>query len=288
MRTMARGAGHDTDRLRGLPTPAQVRSLARELLGDDEDRLRHMRTAGFVAERLAVLFEPEEADLLVTAASLHDIGYSPRIARTGFHPLDGGAFLLAEGFPPRLANLVANHSMAHLMAPEFGVADLAARFPDEGGLLADALAFADMHSAPDGRITPVEHRLADIAARHTDLGDGERAMRLRLAIARVSDALLDLPAESGSPALGGIPTIPLPRDGAQPLSARGLDDGIRIAFDDWWAAEAEYALECLRHGIPSEDPNDPETLTRDIIERLARLRSRADDHRDRLLGHATT
>jgi len=34
-----------------------------------------------------------DADLLEAAAWLHDIGYSPDLAVTGFHPLDGARYL---------------------------------------------------------------------------------------------------------------------------------------------------------------------------------------------------
>lgn len=34
-----------------------------------------------------------DAELLEAAAVLHDVGYSPSIATTGFHPLDGARFL---------------------------------------------------------------------------------------------------------------------------------------------------------------------------------------------------
>jgi hypothetical protein len=35
----------------------------------------------------------DDADLLSSAAVLHDVGYAPRLASTGFHPLDGARFL---------------------------------------------------------------------------------------------------------------------------------------------------------------------------------------------------
>ncbi|MGB7982500.1 MAG: HD domain-containing protein, partial [Candidatus Nanopelagicales bacterium] len=143
-----------------LPTPGQARALARDLLAGEGTRLAHERTAGLVATRLSVLFAPEDAQLLIVAATLHDIGYSTRIAHTGFHRLDGGAFLRAEGYPERLARLVAHHSLAFMTAPAHGIGDLSERFPREDGLLADALAYADMHSAPDGRQIPAERRLA--------------------------------------------------------------------------------------------------------------------------------
>ncbi|MFJ2147417.1 HD domain-containing protein [Streptomyces microflavus] len=53
--------------------------------------------------------------LLLAAAALHDVGYAPRLAATGFHPLDGARFLRDEhGAEERLVRLVANHSFAHV------------------------------------------------------------------------------------------------------------------------------------------------------------------------------
>ena len=95
-----------------LPSREQVQALARDLLAGEGTRLQHVRTAGLVATRLSVLFDAEDGQLLITAATLHDIGYSARIAHTGFHPLDGAAFLRAQGYPERLAGLVAHHSLA--------------------------------------------------------------------------------------------------------------------------------------------------------------------------------
>jgi HD superfamily phosphodiesterase len=79
--------------LEALPPFTEVEALSRELLASEGTRLAHVRTAGFVASRLAVLFDTEEAELLVAAATLHDIGYSQRIAHTSLHHLNGGVFL---------------------------------------------------------------------------------------------------------------------------------------------------------------------------------------------------
>jgi hypothetical protein len=156
-----------------------------------------------------VLFDEVEATLLQIAATLHDIGYSQRIRRTGFHPMDGAEFLRSEGYPEALVRLVANHSLAEFTAGEHRH-DLIARFPATPGLLADALTFADMHSAPDGRLIQVEHRLADIQARHRNPAQARRAIALRSAIARVEHSLatgrsLGAPASTGRPAAGSAP-----------------------------------------------------------------------------------
>ncbi|MET8834569.1 HD domain-containing protein [Micromonospora sp. NPDC004540] len=95
-------------------------------------RWRHVRAVGAKSRRMERLVRPEERDLLVAAAWLHDIGYAPAIVDTGFHALDGARWLMRQGFTPRLAGLVANHSCASYEAAERGLAeDLAAEFPLE-------------------------------------------------------------------------------------------------------------------------------------------------------------
>ena len=58
---------------------------------------RHSAHSQGVARMAAEIADavPEDADLLSAAAVLHDVGYAPRLAGTGFHPLDGARF------PPR-------------------------------------------------------------------------------------------------------------------------------------------------------------------------------------------
>lgn len=172
-----------------VPDSAQAQSLAQELLGDNAERLAHVRTAGSMAARLGVLFDEQESALLVAAATLHDIGYARAVFQTGFHPLDGGLFLRSLGMSERLASLVAHHSEADMLAPNHGIHDLSEWFARERSLLADALVYADMHSAPDGRIIRAEHRLADIARRKAEPVEQLRAHRLRAAMVRVGAAL---------------------------------------------------------------------------------------------------
>ncbi|MCX4441336.1 HD domain-containing protein [Streptomyces bacillaris] len=126
-----------------------------------------------VAER-AIKVRPvlgADADLLLAAATLHDVGYAPRLAVTGFHPLDGARFLRDEhGAEQRLVRLVANHSFALLEAEERGLWDeLATEFPLPGEpLLVDALVYCDMTTTPDGDRTTAQDRVAEIHSRYGD------------------------------------------------------------------------------------------------------------------------
>ncbi|MES9807385.1 HD domain-containing protein [Streptomyces cinereoruber] len=113
----------------------------------------------------------QDAGLLVAAATLHDVGYAPRLATTRFHPLDGAQFLRDEhGADERLVRLVANHSFALLEAEERGLREeLASEFPLlEEPLLVDALVYCDMTTTPDGGRTTAEERVAEILGRYGD------------------------------------------------------------------------------------------------------------------------
>lgn len=124
-----------------------------------------------VAERAAEVSQVlgRDSGLLIASATLHDVGYAPRLAATGFHPLDGARFLRDEqGADERLVRLVANHSFALLEAEERGLREeLASEFPLlEEPLLVDALVYCDMTTTPDGGRTSAEERVAEILGRY--------------------------------------------------------------------------------------------------------------------------
>ncbi|WP_309113843.1 HD domain-containing protein [Saccharothrix sp.] len=122
-----------------------------------------------VAKRAGVAagIVPEaERELLTAAAVLHDMGYAPEIAETGFHPLDGARYLEDQGFPERLCALVAHHSCAYREAELRGCSAELARWVDEQTPLRDALWWADMTTGPDGDTTGVRERIAEIQARY--------------------------------------------------------------------------------------------------------------------------
>ena len=130
-------------------------------------RWAHSRGVGRKAESIADRFGGD-GTLLVDAAWLHDIGYAPTVASTGFHPLDGALFLRdVVGADPRVCSLVAYHSAAAVEAARRGLFEvLSAEFEPVGGLLADGLTFCDMTTSPDGDPVEVERRLAEILERY--------------------------------------------------------------------------------------------------------------------------
>jgi hypothetical protein len=100
-------------------------------------------------------------DLVTVAAWLHDIGYAPDLIDTGFHPLDGARYLSdTQQASDMLCRLVAHHSGAMIEAEEYGLADQLARE------FADALAYCDMVTGPDGQQLSVEQRLTEIRDRY--------------------------------------------------------------------------------------------------------------------------
>jgi HD superfamily phosphodiesterase len=56
------------------------------------ERWRHVGAVAEAAERTGSALSLD-TDVLVAATWLHDIGYSPALTDTGFHPLDGARYL---------------------------------------------------------------------------------------------------------------------------------------------------------------------------------------------------
>ena len=152
MNTLAPWAGH----------------LARKLLQEPlPRRWAHVQGVAARARSLAPVLGAD-ADLLEAAAWLHDIGYAPGLAATGFHPLDGARYLRdAQHAGALLCRLVAHHSCAIIEAGERGLADILAReFEPAPYALSSVLTFCDMTTSPDGEPVPVERRLAEIRNRY--------------------------------------------------------------------------------------------------------------------------
>jgi HD superfamily phosphodiesterase len=142
--------------------------LARKLLEVPlPRRWAHVQGVAAQARSLAPILG-DDAEMLEAAAWLHDIGYTPELADTGFHPLDGARYLRdVEHADPMLCRLVANHSCAVLEAEERGLADvLSSEFPSPDPKLNDALAYCDMTTTPTGDVVSVHNRLAEIIERY--------------------------------------------------------------------------------------------------------------------------
>jgi HD domain len=142
--------------------------IARHLLADSlPRRWAHTKGVAAQAQNLAGILG-DHSGLIIAAAWLHDIGYAPAIATTGFLPLDGARYLRDKQYADmQLCRLVAHHTCAVIEAQERGLADaLLAEFEPEWPELTDALTYCDMTTGPDGRPLSVEARLAEIRTRY--------------------------------------------------------------------------------------------------------------------------
>lgn len=141
-------------------------------------RWRHVQAVAGQAEHLSGL-PGVSAELLVSAAWLHDIGYAPDLAIVGFHPLDGGRFLRRVQAGDRLARLVAHHSCAVHEARVRGLAEvLLAEFEREQSVTYDALVFCDLTTGPDGQPLTYLARMEEIQQRYGPNHEVTRALEL--------------------------------------------------------------------------------------------------------------
>jgi hypothetical protein len=120
------------------------------------------RRAGEVGR---LLFDGTDAEMLLDAAWLHDIGYAQELNGTGFHPLDGATYLQQIGVGRRICGLVAHHSGAAGVAECLGLSGPLSEFVDEPTSVRDALWYCDMTIGPSGEDLTFEERIAEIRTR---------------------------------------------------------------------------------------------------------------------------
>lgn len=149
--------------------------LADRLMRPLGRRWAHVQAVARSAEQLAKAVPADDRPILVAAAWLHDVGYAPDLAETGFHPLDGARYLRERGFPDRIVNLVAHHSGARYEAAERGLVDDLAEFELEDSAVMDALVTADLTTGPDGQSLSYRDRIADILRRYPPADPAHRA-----------------------------------------------------------------------------------------------------------------
>lgn len=149
-------------------TYSQAHELAEKYLSEAlPRRWSHVQAVGQKAKNIAGFLPEDDQVVLEVSAILHDIGYSPELIDTGFHPLDGGRWLRRIGINERVVNLVAHHSCALLEAEERGLRGLLVdEFLDESSTVTDALWYCDMTTGPDGQTLNVSARLTEIKGRY--------------------------------------------------------------------------------------------------------------------------
>lgn len=157
-------------------------------------RLAHVRGVAATADKVANSLLRDQRDEVIAAAWLHDVGYGPRVRNSGFHPLDGAAFLRSEGFPDVVSSLVAFHSGASEEADERGLKESLSGFTPPPSDLLDILTYADMTTGPTGEAVTVESRIAEILDRYPSSDPVYRAVSrsapaLKAVVRRVDDQL---------------------------------------------------------------------------------------------------
>jgi len=151
-------------------SPGWARGIARRVLADALPG-RWAHTQGVAAQARAV--GPVlgwDTDLIEAAAWLHDIGYAPGLAVTGFHPLDGARYLRdCQDAAPVVCVLVAHHTGAVFEAEERGLSGpLLAEFPFHDGLTEQmtAVTYCDLTTGPRGERLCPDERIAEIFSRY--------------------------------------------------------------------------------------------------------------------------
>lgn len=142
-------------------------------------RHAHVLAVAQLAREIGATIVGEHSETLLLAALLHDIGYAPEVASSGFHPLDGARFVRDQG-EPDIASLVAHHTGARHEAKLRGLHELEDEFPFHDSLLQRALTYCDLTTGPDGQRTNVADRVAEIVARYG--GDHVRSRAAALAL----------------------------------------------------------------------------------------------------------
>ncbi|MGW5149850.1 HD domain-containing protein [Rhodococcus koreensis] len=154
---------------------AAAESLTRRLLDENPGRLQHCAGVAARARALTPTVAPDEGEILVAAAWLHDIGYSTRVRESGFHPLDGARYLRRRDWPARVCDLVAHHSGSRFVAVIRGLTGELAEFGYVQDAVSDALTVADKTTGLDGAELDLEVRLRGMLSRHDPASPSARA-----------------------------------------------------------------------------------------------------------------
>ncbi len=186
--------------------PLWAEHVARRLLEPLGARWGHTLGVAARARIVGGALAPLDAAALVAAAYLHDVGYAPELAETGFHAVDGARFLRVCGHG-RVAGLVAYHSGAEAEAGARGLVRELAEFEDERSVVSRALTYCDLTTDSEGRPVELAERLAEIRRRY-----GAGAPEVRALECSVLALLDDVRAVEAILAESGVQDEALPID----------------------------------------------------------------------------
>jgi hypothetical protein len=161
----------------------QSREFASELLQGMGNRWSHVVSVGQQAEVLTGE-SPLVTQNVVLAAWVHDVGYAPEIASTGFHALDGALALERLGAPVEVVALVGHHTGARHEAEERGLLPDWSALPTPEVADLDVLTMIDLATSPTGQPVRDVDRVAEILRRY----DGDHPVHR--AVTRSQDELL--------------------------------------------------------------------------------------------------
>lgn len=183
---------------------SRASALAGERLAGMSRRWSHVQGVAQVASVVSPRVEPANSEAIIAAAWLHDVGYAPSVALTGFHPVDGARFARDAGMPELVVALIAHHTGADAEAVERGLSSELAEFPRPPRESLDVVTFADMTTSPDGDPITAENRVAEILARYADddpvhAAVSRSASELLASVVRVYDRLDLAPASTPQP-----------------------------------------------------------------------------------------
>lgn len=135
--------------------------LAERLPKRWEHSLGVLRVAKTIAPILG-----DDADLLASAAVLHDVGYAPEAADTGQHMIDGGLFLRSRSVDDRICVIVAHHTSSPWEAEQLGLCGVLREFEVRRPELVDAITYCDLSSSPTGAPVRPADRLSEVLERY--------------------------------------------------------------------------------------------------------------------------
>lgn len=225
-------------------------------------RFRHTAAVADRAQRLASrLLPPERAEVVVASAWLHDIGYAPGLADTGFHPIDGARYVADSPHLARrrgrfgsLVGLVAHHTGAVFEARERGVEEQLAKYPVPDAVELAILSCAGLCAGPDGANVDPADRLGEVLSRYDSNHPVHRAINQSapLLVPQAHLILAAAEATNGPPQL-----FPLPDWAEREPFAPAWDviwgrDRHRITATSLGGVDREQGVE-----ITLTDPMDP-------------------------------
>jgi len=163
---------------------AAAEAWAQDLLAGQPERWAHTCGVARRAADIAARIPDLDGGVLLAAAWVHDVGYAPSLAKSGFHHLDGAAALAARG-ELDLAGLVAHHTSGDAEAEARGLTTRLQSFEAPSEIMAAAIAYCDLHAGPGGVPTDVDSRVAEVEVRY---GPGHPVTRgLRAALPQLRD-----------------------------------------------------------------------------------------------------